>query len=745
MTAATLSRRQFLQVSVTVTGELLIGIPFAARRAQAVADVPAQIGFFVRVDTDGTVTIGAPNPEMGQGVKTALPMLVAEELDVDWERVRVEQMPLGIRPDPEGQGVTWLHVPQGAGGSTSVSGMWQPLREAGARARQLLILAAAEQWGVSPDECATEPGQVVHAASGRRAGYGRLASRAAAMPIPEVAPALKSRADYRIIGKPTPVVDRSDIVTGRAIYGIDASLPGMRYAVIARSPWLDGRVRRFKADAARRMPGVIDVVHLEGPATSSPYTLLAEGVAVVAESTWQALKAREALDIEWDPGPYSDESTRLLDEQSIEALAGKGQIVRDDGDYDGAMAAAARVMEGRYQVPYVAHATLEPQNCVAHVRKDRCDIIGPIQMPGGASRMAAELTGLDRMSISVQMTRLGGGFGRRLTVDYVAEAVLVSKAVDLPVKVQWTREDDMQHDFFRPGGHHHLRAGLDERGLPVAWTHRLASPSKYYRRADVDPDTYWTSELYPDDFPGNIVPNYRLEYFSMRSGMPRGSWRAPAHTVNAFVVQSFIDEIAHALGRDPLEYRLAMLGEARDLKYDGHGGPQFSTGRLARVLELAAKNAGWGATLPKGRGRGIAAHFTFGGYVAQVVDVTVREGRLRVDRVVGAIDCGLAVNPAGVRAQMEGGICDGLSTALNLAITVENGQVQQRNFDTYRLMRIDQAPADIEVHIAENDYPPSGVGEPPIPPLAPALANAIFAATGQRIRRLPIGDQLSRS
>ncbi|MGH8496790.1 MAG: molybdopterin cofactor-binding domain-containing protein [Gammaproteobacteria bacterium] len=736
-----LSRRQFLQISASISGGLLIGIPLTGARSNP-AQGGGKIGHFVRIDPDGTVTIGSPQPEMGQGVKTSLPMLVAEELDVAWERVRVEQMPLEITRGTDGE-VTWLHVGQGAGGSTSVSENWQLLREAGARARQLLMLAAAESWGVAASDCRTEPGYVLHSASGRRAGYGQLAARAAALTPPEEAPPLKKRADFRIIGKAKPVVDCKDIVTGRATYGIDASLPGMRYAVIARSPYLDGRVKRFNADKARKLPGVIDVVHIEGPGPEAPYTLLAEGVAVVANSTWAALKGREALDIEWDRGPHSRESTAALDEESDKALAGQGQVVRNDGDFDGAIAGAARVIEARYQVPYVAHATLEPQNCVAHVRKDGCDIIGPIQMPGGASRMAGELTGLDRMKINVQMTRLGGGFGRRLSADYVAEAVLVSKAVGLPVKVQWTREDDLQHDFFRPGGHHHLKAGLDAEGRPIAWTHRLASPSKYYRRPDVGPDGMWVAELYPDDFPGNIVPNYRLEYFPMRSGLPRGSWRAPAHTANAFVVQSFIDEIAHEVGRDPLAYRLELLGDARDLSYSNHGGPTFNTGRLAGVLQLAARKAGWGDKLPKGRGRGMAGHFTFGAYVAQVVDVTVRNGRLKVDRVVGAIDCGLAVNPAGIRAQMEGGICDGLSTALNLAITIKDGQVEQRNFDTYRLMRIDQAPADIDVHIVDSDLPPTGVGEPPIPPLAPALTNAIFAATGKRIRRLPIGEQIS--
>jgi isoquinoline 1-oxidoreductase beta subunit len=420
------------------------------------------------------------------------------------------------------------------------------------------------------------------------------------------------------------------------------------------------------------------------------------------------------------------------------AIQQQGQVVSDDGDVDAALARAGSTFSADYFVPYASHASLEPQCCVVDVRKDSATVIGPIQMPSAASRIVNKLTGLDRLAIEVQMTRLGGGFGRRLTVDYVAEATMVSMAVGKPVKLQWSREDDLQHDFYRPSGLQRLTAGIDAAGRIVAWRQRLASTSKYYRRPDMPDDKLWEAEIYPDDPPRQLVPNVRLEYHSMSSGMPRGSWRAPAHYANAFATQSFIDELAQQAGQDPLAFQLQLLGEPRSLDYGGHGGPVFDTGRLAGVLQLAADKAGWGTPLPEGRGRGIAGHFTFGGYAAFVVEVTARPGKFRVDRVVGAVDCGLAVNPNHVVAQMESGVHDGLSSALRLEITVDSGRVQQKNFDSYPLASIADAPRRLETYIMDSPHPPSGMGEPPIPPLAPALANAIFNASGLRIREMPM-------
>jgi isoquinoline 1-oxidoreductase beta subunit len=731
-----MQRRDFVQVSASAAGGLLVSValPLGARRAfaahgtdsGAMAAPAAALGAFVEIAADGGVTIAAKNPEIGQGMKTALPLIIAEELDVPWERVRVVQADLDEARFGD----------QFSGGSTGISDNWESLRMAGAVARGLLLEAAAARWSVPPADCTTADGVVLHPGTGRRLDYGALAADAARRPVPAEAPR-KDPARYRLIGTRVSGVENRDIVTGRARYGLDARAANMLYACVLHPPF-GHRLAALDPARAERVPGVRQVVRIE-PQPSPLH--LRQGVVVVAESTWAAMQGQRALEARWEALPdHAVIDSAALRANMLAAVERPGEAIRNDGDVAAAFAGAARVIEATYEVPLLAHVPMEPMNCLADVRPDRAEVWGPMQNPGGVQGLVARVTGLDRAAVRVHLTRAGGGFGRRLLSDYAAEAATVSKAVGRPVQVVWTREEDLRQDFYRPCGVHRLRAALDASGRVIAWDQHLANPSRAAYALSKDPPV--ESELYADDFPARFLPNVRLAYTPVASGIPLGAWRSTLHSSNAFAVQSFVDELAHAQGRDPLAARLELIGAPRRLDYSGHGGPLFDTGRLAGVLRLVAERAGWSRPLGAGRARGIAGHFTFGSYAAHVVEVSrAPAGGMRIDRIVVAVDCGRVVSLSGAEAQVQGGVLDGLSAALHGQITVEEGRTVQGNFDGYRLLRLREAPP-VEVVFVPSTEAPSGLGEPPVPPVAPALANAVFALTGERIRRLPMGEAL---
>ena len=734
METGRVSRREFFSVGLTALGGLAIGVRLApaasALTGKAKAFAP---NAFVRVEPSGDIVVVVPRPEMGQGSRTAIAMLVAEELEADWRHVRVEQADL----DEERYG------PQYAGGSAVVRTSWTPLRQAGAAARMMLMEAAASQWKVEAKECIAERGRVRHTPTRRTATYQSLAAVAAVLPAPSKV-ALKPASEFRIIGTPRRGIDVPAIVTGRIPYGIDVRVPGMLLASIERSPVFGGRVVRVDDAKTRGIPGVRAVIPIDAdvlPEFEENSPKMPNGVAVLADSTWAAMQGRRALSIDWDARGGESESTAAMRARAEALATGVPRVVRrNDGHFDEAFAEAAKQLEAVYEVPLLAHAPMEPMNATARLDGRRLEIWAGTQNPQGARRAAALAAGVQPNDVTVHVVRMGGGFGRRFYADYVAEAAYLANASGRPVQVLWTREDEIRHGFYRPAGYHLMRAGLDANGALVAWSQHLVNASRgHYLRWSPGPnqtELVDPGELEPYDLPASVVPNARIAYTAIQSKIPRGQWRAVEPSATVFVTQSMLDELAHLAGHDPLQFQLALLGPARQLPfYDGH----YDTGRLVAVLRLAAERGDWGKPMPAGHGRGIAASYSNGAYVAHVAEVEVApNGAVRVRRVVTAADCGLVVNPSGAAAQVEGGVIFGLSAALGQEITVEGGRVRQSNFHDYPVLRPSEAPV-MEVHfIPSTDDVPHGMGEGALPSIAPAVTNAIFAATGKRIRRLPV-------
>jgi isoquinoline 1-oxidoreductase beta subunit len=708
----TSSRREFIKTSALVTGGLVIAftMPGAKRfaRAERTPAGPFAPNAFLRVGTDDSVTVLLPHSEMGQGIWTALPMLIAEELDADWSKVRVEHAPAAP---------AYAHTAFGmqmTGGSSSTWSEFDRCRQAGAMARAVLVAAAAQRFGVEPLACRTENGVVI--SGSKRARYGELAEAAAKLPVPKTVP-LKDPRDWKLIGKPTKRLDTPEKITGRARFGIDVQFDGLLTAVVARPPVFGGKVKSLDDTKAKAVPGVRSVVQVPS------------GVAVVADHFWAAKLGRDALEIDWDLGPNAQLDSAALREEFGRLAGTKGATAAQAGNVTGALGKAAKTIEADYAVPYLAHATMEPLNATVRISGNKCEIWTGTQFQTVDQRVAAQITGLKPEQVEIHTTFLGGGFGRRATPtsDFVSEAVQVAKAARSPVKTVWTREDDMRGGYYRPAYLHRVRIGLGSDGLPTAWQHAIVGQSittgTPFQAFTVKNGIDSTSvEGVADSAYLKSVPNHRVDLHSPKTGIPVLWWRSVGNSHTAFVMESLMDELALAAGKDPVEYRRALL--------KGHS-------RHLAALNLAAEKAKWGTPVPQGRARGIAVHESFGSYVAQVAEVSVDRNTIRVHRVVCAIDCGVAVNPEAVRAQMESGIAFGLGAALHSRLSFKDGRLQQSNFHDYQVLRLNEMPV-VEVHIVPSTEKMGGVGEPGVPPIAPAVANAVAALTGQRLRELPL-------
>ena len=731
-----LDRRSFLKTSAAAGTGLWIGFHLPASNAQENETAakqekkpPNPLNAWVHVSPDNHVILIVGKSEMGQGIMTTLPMILAEELSLDWKTVRIQQAPT----DP-------AIYDLGTGGSGSVAGSYLPLRRAGAAAREMFITAAAQHWNVNPDTCVAKDGGILHGARKNFLTYGELAEAAAKLPVPDFKTVpLKNSSDFTIVGHDVRRYEGTEKINGAAKFGIDSRVPGLQYAVIARCPIFGGKLKSFDAARAKAVPGVIDVFPVD-PVGSSAFT--AGGVVVVADSSWAAIQGRKALQVSWDQGPNAPESSDSLRQQFLANAAQPGKVVRNDGDADAAISSATKKVDVVYEFPFAAHATMEPMNCTVHIRPDGAEAWVPTQAPQWAQDVIAGVSGLPRDSVIVHTTLMGGGFGRRYMGDFVMEAAQVAKVTHKPIMVLWTREDDMQHDFYRPASYHHLSGAVDTDGNLAAWKHFQTSTSIDAMWSPKGKETPENSEFATAIFIPYQTPNYRIEYTVAQSAVPRAWWRSVEHSTSGFVVESFVDELAAAAGADPLAFRLRLIGDDRtipDFSNPKEGKP-LVTSRLKGVLNLAAHQAPWGKPLPKGHAQGIATYYSFESYTACVAEVSVENRAIKVHRLVYAVDCGRPINPNGVAAQVEGAAIYGLSAALYDAITIRDGRVEQSNFNDYAMPRIAATP-QTEVYVVPSNEEPTGIGEPGLPVVVPAICNAVFAATGKRLRRFPIRNE----
>jgi isoquinoline 1-oxidoreductase beta subunit len=738
MTRATPSspaRRRFLRQSAIGGSALVLGL-HADGILAAVTGATQQPEFtpnaFIRIDRSGRVTLVSKQPEIGQGIKTSLPMVIAEELEVDWNDVRIVQGDLNP-----------IYGSQGAGGSTSTPTNYNDFHRLGATARTMLVQAAAQTWGVPAAQCAAAHGAVVHSATKRKLGYGALVATAAKLPVPTAADVVqKDPSAYKLLGTRIGGVDNLAMVSGKPLFGIDVQLPGMLYAVYAKCPVFGGKPTSFNQAEIKAMPGVKDAFIVEGTPNLNG---LRPGVAIVATSTWAAFRARKQLKVEWDEGVGAGHSWAGFAAQAQAASKQPGAtVMRKDGEPAAALAGAAKTVDAAYSYPFISHASMEPQNCTAWFKRPQgtVELWAPTQNPGAGQALVASTFGIPKEKISLHIMRSGGGFGRRLSSDFIVEAVAIAGKVDGPVKLTWMREDDLQHDHFRAGGFHFLRGGVDAQGKLVAWHNHFVT---FANRVERDGQSVLQSgsggSLSGDEFPGRWLANCLLEQTALECRVPMGPWRAPGSNVFAWVFHSFIDELAHAAGRDPFEFRMELLGDKDMMPGTGERGVPYNVARMKNVLREVAEKSDWGKRkFARGQGAGIAFHFSHRGYIAEVAEVTVsRDGKLSVDRVVVVTDIGAqVVNLSGAENQVQGSVIDGLSTLMYPELNIEKGRVVQSNFHEYGLLRMPETPPKIEVHFLKTDFPVTGLGEPALPPLAPAVCNAIFAATGKRVRELPL-------